>query len=113
MLREEINKLQNTLRTLCKKRYQHALTANSGSVNLINCGFNHVKEVFETETAENLILPREDLEYCFIKLLQRAQGCFNLKQTGTDMTNGMGSICLIFSIVASGLVGITPDGSAK
>ena len=85
-----MGELQNTLSTLREERRQHALSANTGTVNLIRCGFDHVKEVFEIGTSENSLLPGEEVEYCFIKLLQRARGSFDLKQTGTEMTNGNG-----------------------
>ena len=63
------------------------MTADTGTVNPIVCGMEALEKTFDEETWTESNLPREDMEYYFMKVLERARGKFNMKQTRTEMTN--------------------------
>ena len=57
-------------------------------------------------------LPKEELKFCWIKLLERARGKFDMKRAGTEMTNGNGINMLEnYSVVTDGLMKVFPEGT--
>ena len=57
-------------------------------------------------------LPKEELEFCRIKLLERLRGRFDMKRAGTEMTNGNGINMLEnYSVVTDGLMKVFPEGT--
>ena len=57
-------------------------------------------------------LPREDCEYSFSTLCERAGGRFDLKGTGMEMTNGNGIKMLQnWSVVTIGMMGLYEEGT--
>ena len=57
-------------------------------------------------------LPKEELEFCRIKLLERARGTFDMKMAETEMTNGNGIYLLEnYSFVTNGSMKVFPEGT--
>ena len=98
---------------LLEEQRQHALTSRSGTAELISCAIDHLEVKYKEGSCENSNLPREDIEYPFIILLETvAKGSFGCKQPGQDVTNGKGMTALNnFDKVTSGMMGLYNEGS--
>ena len=72
-----------------------------------------MKEAYEEAMGKDSRLPREDCEYCFSTLCERAGGRFDLKGTGMEMTNGNGIKMLQnWSVVTEGMMGLYEPGTS-
>ena len=84
-----------------------------GYANLINVGCSHIEEDYEVAMRKDSRLPREDCEYSFSTLCERAGGKFDLKGTGMEMSNGNGIKMLQnWSIVTAGMMGLYEEGTS-
>jgi len=97
---------------ILEERREHALNTDTGPVNLINIGTDHVVEAVKEGMRADSKLPKEGLDFCRIKLLERTGGKLDMKRTGTDMTNGNGMNMLQnYSVVTDGLMKVFPEGT--
>ena len=70
---------------------QHALTSWAGKAESILCTIDHLEVKYNKGTCKGSNLPQKDMECSFIRLLEtRANGAFDRKQPGQEMTNGKG-----------------------
>ena len=111
--RDCLSKLREDEANIQEKRRQHALTANIRPVNLINIATYQLEGRVEERMRKESKLPKEELGFFFrIKLLERARGEFNMKRTGTEMTNENGINMLEdSSMVTNGLMKMFPEGT--
>ena len=98
--------LEEEAATLLAERREHALTSRGGTAELISCAVDHLEVKYKEGRGENSSLPREDMEYYFIKFLETvAKGSFDRKRPGQEMTNGKGMTALEnFGKVTSGMM---------
>ena len=98
--------LEEEADTLLAERREHALTYRGGTAELISCAVDHLEVKYKVGRGENSNLPREDMEYSFIKFLETVtKGSFDRKRPGQEMTNGKGMTALEnFGKVTSGMM---------
>ena len=109
---DRLSELREEEANIREQRREHALTADTGPVNLINIATDQLEEKVEEGMRKDSKLPREELEFCRIKLLERARGKFDMKRAGTEMTNGNGINMLEnYSVVTDGLMKVFPEGT--
>ena len=98
---------------LREEHRQHVLETDVGYANLINVGSSHMEEAYDEAMEKESRLPREDCEYSFSTLCERAGGRFDLRGTGMEMTNGNGiNMLQNWSIVTEGLMGLYEEGTS-
>ena len=73
---------------------------------------NQLEKKVEEEMMKDSKLPKEELEFCQIKLLERARGKFDMKRAGTEMTN-RNRINMLenYSVVTDRLMKVFPEGT--
>ena len=105
--RERLKGLREEEASILEERREHALKADTGPVNLISIGTDHVVEAVKEGMRPDSKLPKEGMDFCRIKLFERTGAKLDMKRTGTDMTNGNGINMLEnHSVVTDGLMNI-------
>ena len=84
---DRLSELREEEANIREKRWQHALTADTGPVNLINIATDQLEEKIEVRMRKDSNFPKEELEFCRIQLLERARGESDTKRTETKVMN--------------------------
>ena len=100
------------METLLEEQHRHALMSCAGKADLISCAIDHLEVKHKEGTCEGSNFPREDMDYSLIELLGTvANGSFDRKRPGQEITNGKGMTALEnFGKVTSGMMGLYPPG---
>ena len=112
-LQDCLSELRGEEANIRERGPEHALTADTGPVKLINLATGQQEEkVHRGRMRKGSKLPKEELDCFRIKSLERARGTFDMKRAEIEMTNGNGIHLLEnYSFATNGSMKVFPEGT--